>query len=624
MDYKEFFGLNDAPFRMTPDPSYYYNSANHEEALQTLVYSIQAREGFAQITGEPGTGKTLTLRNLMTRLGENVTPVILHTPRLSPEEVLRVILENLGMSADKMEGKTKDRLLRVFRAYLMKKAREGVTTVVIVDEAQDLPLESMEELRLLTNLETEKDKLLQIILLGQLQLEEKLAGPELTQLHQRITVRYRLNPLSREDTIAYVTHRIRRAGGNNKVVFTDRFLKRLHKVTGGYPRTINSICERSLMAAFVDGQTTVDLDHLNQAIKSVAGEELSVKQTKTQGQANGSDFWSKPNLVMFILLVLISSMFISLLGTMAYHYFFTSRAPAPVERSAPPTETAGRSSPQPAGEPAAPPAAPAKPKPVAAAPTEKSTPAMPPSPAEAFLVAPGKLFIEVDAQDLKASLWQGNKPAPTLRTQMTWPEPLPDGLFLLGQDLENNRFFVQYPSVGKKGPAVPSADFMADISVIQPFPDIVPVLVHHSGADGADKKAEYAAELRKVIDRWAEALRKKEVDRFVAFYGKDVTTYFVGVEKPVVYPHEQLRLLQKDEFLRSGQIKLTISDLVCLAHPDDPAMVMAVFRQDYESDILSDRGIRAFYFRYSENGEGEDWKIQARLWVPRPKTTPAD
>ncbi|MDY6852120.1 MAG: AAA family ATPase, partial [Thermodesulfobacteriota bacterium] len=192
MDYEQFFGLKDTPFRLTPDPDYYFPSDVHKEALQTLLYSIRAHEGFIQITGDPGTGKTLTLRTLLKQLGDEVTTALILNPRLSPEELLKVILEDLGLSPLKMEEKTKEELLRFFRDILLEKAQKGVTTVLIIDEAQNLPNDTLEELRLLSNLETEKKKLLQIILVGQVELEEKLRNPELRQLDQRITIRYRL------------------------------------------------------------------------------------------------------------------------------------------------------------------------------------------------------------------------------------------------------------------------------------------------------------------------------------------------------------------------------------------------------------------------------------------------
>lgn len=273
MAYEQFFGLKDAPFRLTPDPDYFFPSDVHNEALQTLLYSIRAGEGFVQITGDPGTGKTLLLRTILRQLGDEVKTALILNPTLSAQELLRVILEDLGLDPSHMEAKSKEELLRYFRDFLLSRAQQGIKTVVIVDEAQNLPNETMEELRLLSNLETEKEKLLQIILVGQRELERKLALPELRQLNQRVTIRFRLKPLNKTDTISYIYHRIRIAGGGEHIRFTHTVLDRIYKLSKGVPRLINIICERALMAAYVVGKNTIEKEQIKKALESIVGEE---------------------------------------------------------------------------------------------------------------------------------------------------------------------------------------------------------------------------------------------------------------------------------------------------------------------------------------------------------------
>ncbi|MFH1090850.1 MAG: AAA family ATPase, partial [Pseudomonadota bacterium] len=299
MDYEQFFGLSDTPFRLTPDPDYFFASDIHNEALQTLLFAVRGREGFIQITGDPGLGKTLTLRTLLKQLGGEVTTALILNPRLSPEELLKVILEDLGLSPIKMEEKSKEELLRFFREILLEKAQKGINTVLIIDEAQNLPNETLEELRLLSNLETEKKKLLQIILVGQLELEEKLKTPGLRQLDQRITIRFRLKPLSKADTIAYINHRLRIAGGKDNLTFSPRVLKEVYRVTGGVPRLINISCERALMAAFVDGQTTIEKQHFRKAMASIVGEK-PIKRRRAAA------FSSRSSIVLLSLLLLVA------------------------------------------------------------------------------------------------------------------------------------------------------------------------------------------------------------------------------------------------------------------------------------------------------------------------------
>lgn len=275
MPYEEFFNLKEAPFRLTPDPDYYFPSDVHKEALETMIYSIRAGEGFVQISGEPGIGKTLLIRTLLRRLGESVNLALILNPALSPDELMRVILDDLGgINVMETAAMPKEKVLHLLRDYLLEKAHHGKKTIIIVDEAQNLPNETMEELRLLSNLETEKEKLLQIILVGQLELEEKLKGPGMKQLAQRITIRYRLTPLSKVDTAAYIRHRLEVAGGGDGLQFSQNVLSRIYKYSHGVPRRINIVCERSLMAAFVDGDKAVSKQHIESAIKSIEGEEM--------------------------------------------------------------------------------------------------------------------------------------------------------------------------------------------------------------------------------------------------------------------------------------------------------------------------------------------------------------
>ncbi len=276
MDYKQFFGLKEHPFRLTPDPDFFFPSDSHREALETLLYSIKSGEGFVQITGIPGTGKTLLLRTILRELGKDISTALILNPMLSPPELLRVILEDLGIDLSIMDNKPKETLIRYFRDFLLTRANKGIKTIIIIDEAQNLPKETMEELRLLSNLETDKEKLLQIILVGQLELEEKLLSPELKQLHQRITIRYRLKYLTKEDTGAYIYHRLRIAAGGSgaeNIQFPPSVLKYIHNFSAGTPRLINIICERSLMSAYVEGKKTIEKKHAKKAVESIRGDE---------------------------------------------------------------------------------------------------------------------------------------------------------------------------------------------------------------------------------------------------------------------------------------------------------------------------------------------------------------
>jgi general secretion pathway protein A len=233
--YLNFFGLAEKPFSITPDPRYLYLSTRHADALAHLLYGINEAGGFIQLTGEVGTGKTTTIRTLLAQAPKDAEIALILNPRLSATEFLRTLCEELGLGVGWEPGDDTKDLVDLLNRYLLRAHAAGRRVVLIVDEAQNLGAEVLEQVRLLTNLETESAKLLQIILIGQPELRVLLARQELRQLAQRITGRYHLAPLSREETVAYVRHRLRVAGATTDL-FTPGALREVYRVTNGIPR----------------------------------------------------------------------------------------------------------------------------------------------------------------------------------------------------------------------------------------------------------------------------------------------------------------------------------------------------------------------------------------------------
>jgi general secretion pathway protein A len=272
--YLEFFGLTEKPFAITPDPRYLYLSARHAEALAHLVYGINEAGGFIQLTGEVGTGKTTTIRSLLARAPKNAEIALILNPRLSATEFLRSLCEELGLVADdSAEGETKD-LVDLLNRYLLGAHAQGRRVVLVVDEAQNLAPHVLEQVRLLTNLETETQKLLQIILIGQPELRNLLAREDLRQIAQRITARYHLDPLSREETAAYVRYRLRVAGATADL-FAGSALREVYRVSRGIPRLINVICDRALLGAYTQDLHVVPASLVRRAGAEVFGQELT-------------------------------------------------------------------------------------------------------------------------------------------------------------------------------------------------------------------------------------------------------------------------------------------------------------------------------------------------------------
>jgi len=268
--YTSFFGLQEKPFAITPDPRYLYLSERHAEALAHLMYGINEAGGFIQLTGEVGTGKTTVIRSLLEQLPGHADVALILNPRVTPAEFLLTICEELHVHVPESgRGSTKT-LMDLLGRHLLETHARGRRVVLIVDEAQNLGTETLEQVRLLTNLETATTKLLQIILIGQPELRALLDQPELRQLAQRITGRYHLNPLTAEETAGYVKHRMRIAGATAEV-FTPSALREIHRLSGGIPRVINVICDRALLGAFTQEDHRAGAALIRQAASEVYG-----------------------------------------------------------------------------------------------------------------------------------------------------------------------------------------------------------------------------------------------------------------------------------------------------------------------------------------------------------------
>ncbi|MGH9435023.1 MAG: ExeA family protein [Terriglobia bacterium] len=253
--FRKFFGLQENPFNVNPDPRYLYVTPHTEEALSCLTYGITNRKGFILLTGEVGTGKTTLINKLLEWLQrESVSTAFLFNPRLTEEQFFDFMMADFGISCD---TKSKSHVLMRLNQWLLERYRAGETAVLIIDEAQDLSPSVLEEIRLLTNLETYTEKLLQIVLSGQPELEMRLKQPEMRQLRQRITLRSKTFPLTPAETAGYVSSRLRIAGSNGQPVFTPEAIEAIHAYSRGIPRVVNVLCEHALIHAFADQQKPV-------------------------------------------------------------------------------------------------------------------------------------------------------------------------------------------------------------------------------------------------------------------------------------------------------------------------------------------------------------------------------
>ena len=271
--YEIFYGLKEKPFNVTPDSRFFFPSEKHSEALDSLIYAINERKGFAAVTGEVGSGKTTVWHALLNKLDSGTKVAIITNSNLTSKQMIMAILDDLEVAFKDRWAKV--RLLAILNKYLIEQASLGFNVVVLIDESQNLKFDVLEEVRMLSNLETEKEKLLQIILMGQPQLKEMLSLKKFEQLKQRISVYYHIYPLSPKEAKDYIDHRLKVAGFNNgRVIFDFLALDKIYAYSKGIPRVMNTLCDRCLLTGFIREKKEIGKD----IVEEVA-EELGIKNT---------------------------------------------------------------------------------------------------------------------------------------------------------------------------------------------------------------------------------------------------------------------------------------------------------------------------------------------------------
>jgi len=275
--YESFFGFTEKPFSVTPDTKFFFPSEKHEEALNTLIFAILDRKGFAVVTGEIGSGKTTIWHTLLNKLDKGTKVALITNTHLTPKQMVMAILDEFEIPFK--DNWLKVRMLNALNKFLIEQISLGFNVVVVIDEAQNLNASTLEEVRMLSNLETEKEKLLQIILMGQPELRDILALDGLEQLRQRIAVYYHIYPLNSEETKRYIAHRLKVAGSNGNVIFDDNSINKIYDYSKGVPRRINTICDRALLTGYIREKRTLSgdiVDEVAKEINSIFGTRMTI------------------------------------------------------------------------------------------------------------------------------------------------------------------------------------------------------------------------------------------------------------------------------------------------------------------------------------------------------------
>ncbi len=293
--YEDFFNLKECPFRLPPDPDYLFLSREHKLALVHLEYGLTHQAGFIVITGEIGTGKTTLIKTMLKRMDRDTVVASIFNTTVGPDEFLNLILDDFELAWNESETHTVK--LERLKSFLLQTYTSGKKAVLIVDEAQNLSMETLEEIRLLSNIQTSKDYLVHIFLVGQPELKQKLTHPSLRQLAQRISVHYHINPLSEEETLGYINHRLKVSGANGvEQCFTEDALQEIYKLTKGYPRLVNLLCDACLVNAFADQLRPVNKEVVLETVKgdgagnfwAIAGTDGAIHATEAVGKSPSS------------------------------------------------------------------------------------------------------------------------------------------------------------------------------------------------------------------------------------------------------------------------------------------------------------------------------------------------
>jgi general secretion pathway protein A len=267
--YLEYYGLKQAPFDITPNPRFLFHSAKHREAFNHMLYGIRERKGFVQLTGEIGAGKTTLCRALLEQLDSNFSTALILNPVLSADELMKAIATEFGLN---VKGMDRLETVSAIGEFLLKQVERTKETVLIIDEAQNLTEDLLEQVRLLSNIETDDRKLLQIVLMGQPDLRDRLNSQRLKQLRQRITVRFHLAPLTSVEVAQYIQHRLQVSGAHGRPVFTMPAVWRVYNYSGGIPRLVNAVCDKALLASFVQRSDRVTFSMVGRAIRELEGD----------------------------------------------------------------------------------------------------------------------------------------------------------------------------------------------------------------------------------------------------------------------------------------------------------------------------------------------------------------
>ncbi|KPA19569.1 AAA ATPase [Candidatus Magnetomorum sp. HK-1] len=666
MTYATFFELKDRPFRLSPDTEYFFPSEVHKDIMRHLLYSINTEEGFVEITGEPGIGKTITLRSLVKQIGEEVLISMIVNPTISPKELLKAVALDFGVKAHDMENQSGEHILRLIQVRLMDLNEKGTVAVIIIDEAQNLSDQALEQVCLISNIEIDQKKAVKIILVGQLELGKNLQRPELLKIYQRITVRCRLSPLSIKDTYLYIQHRIRVAGGTEyrQPKFSNKVIKQIYYYSNGLPRLINIICERCLMAAFAEKKKHITSSHVKKALKSFQPKESVAKVYKRNKRIR--------NTALSIMIIIVGWFAFPYVNELWLNHqkildFFKTETTETIEQKqlpekqnmrdawinhkkkiAPailqkeeqkvedelssdsindmeikPSDTTSllkQSSDTTASE-----VTPHTKSKESAFEPQKEQVKDPEQtfPHQLMTTSIGQRIIVFFPDINRMMLWKYTETEPELIKKANVYANLREGIYLLGRDKDSLPFLFNPFIPGNKVTKLLPEIFCKNVGEILPT-KIIPILVYLSGRTFDNPVYDNAQACHLLVEKWVKAWQSTNIDAFVNYYHKDDIMYYRLGKPPQQMAWENLKKSKTVTFARSADVSLQISNLSCIIDPGNPKTAIALFHQQYSSSNYSDEGMKVLFLSQVYDSESSadnhldrqpDWRITGRFWL---------
>ncbi len=617
--YKEHFGFAKRPFENTPDPSFLFLSASHREVLASLIYGINSAKGFILISGDVGTGKTTLVQALLKQINPSYLTLNIINPKLVFSDLMTLLAKKLGIQSG---TKNPLEILDDIQKRLKEIDMRGQRTILIIDEAHLLSEQALEDIRLLSNIESHDRKLIQIVLVAQSEIHNILQMESVRPLKQRIMINRILTPLNKKDTWSYIAHRLMIAGSDSQI-FNKKALYLIWKRSQGIPRLINHICDNALLIGYSLKANTIGPDIIKEVIDDMdAGypdnaetSKLSIK-TAWFGLA-----------ILAIFLIIGGYVSIKCLQDKrpSMQICYPISKGNSIKRDAMPiydsmigkdtlqgTKTESAHS-APAYTKKWPGQGISRDNPIT---TDHSQGKIISVWTNDVYLPAGSHFISICPQEGTAALWKGNESAiPELKEQIKYDWPFSEGLYVMVK-YKGHPFlfgFGQFPLLWDMVSTM-------DIDLWQKLSDISDddfvAMAVSCRKDQKDSSLKDTIELRNIVHKWANAWKNKEIKDLMDFYSNLITTYFLDKAKPVVYSKRELLTIKQNVLKRSGLIELSISDPVCLINPGNHHMATVYFHQSYKSEIYEDEGTKILYFsRVIHEKEGK-WKIVARLWVP--------